>query len=46
MPLLLQMPSAHVYYALFAKAGFTAELLDQAAADSTLLLYDLETIAD
>jgi AAA+ ATPase superfamily predicted ATPase len=46
MPLLLQMPSAQVYYALFAKAGFTSELVDQAAADPTLLLYDLETIAE
>ncbi|GIK37639.1 MAG: ATPase AAA [Chloroflexota bacterium] len=45
MPLLLQAPPAQVYYALFAKAGFTTELLDQAATDPTLLLYDLETIA-
>lgn len=45
MPVLTQLPGAQVYYALFARAGFTPDLTAQAAQDPTLLLYDLETIS-
>ncbi len=44
IPLLQQLPGFQVYYALFAKAGFTPELVSQAAQDRTLLLYDLEAM--
>jgi hypothetical protein len=44
MPLLTQLPGVEVYYALFAKAGFTPDLMAQATQDRTLLLYDIETI--
>lgn len=43
--LLAQIPHQQVYYALFAKAGFTPDLLAQAKSDSSLLLYDLNRIA-
>ncbi len=42
--LLAQVPHQQVYYALFAKAGFTPDLLAQAAEDPALLLYDLNTV--
>ncbi len=44
IPVLAQLPGAQVYYALFAKAGFTSDLMSQAAQDPALLLYDLEII--
>ncbi len=44
IPVLGQLPGMQVYYALFAKAGFTPDLTAQAAQDPTLLLYDLEAI--
>jgi AAA+ ATPase superfamily predicted ATPase len=43
--LLAQLPNVQVYYALFARAGFTAELTAQAAQGPSLLLYNLEAIA-
>jgi hypothetical protein len=44
--LLVHLPDVQVYYALFAKAGFTPDLTAQAAQDPTLLLYELEVITD
>ena len=44
IPLLEHLPGLQVYYALFAKAGFTPELATQAAEDHTLRLYDVEAI--
>jgi AAA+ ATPase superfamily predicted ATPase len=42
--LLAEHSAQQVYYALFAKAGFTSEVTAQAAHDSNLLLYDLAQI--